>query len=69
MLDPVKGIYLRTTTFVKIIQCLPGFKLTAKRWQVVMERPMASGADPLTEGVLSSSAAAAKTTKTGSKRY
>ena len=39
-------------------------RLTANRWQVVMESPMASGADPFTLGVLSLSAAAAKTTKT-----
>jgi hypothetical protein len=36
--------------------------LTAKRWQVVMERPMARGAEPLTLGALSASAAAPKTT-------
>jgi hypothetical protein len=42
-------------------------KLTAKRWQVVIESPMASGADPLTLGALRSSAAAPKTTKTRTK--
>ena len=36
----------------------------AKRWQVVMERPMARGALPFTFGALLSSAAAAKTVRT-----
>ena len=42
---------------------LAGFMLdpvkgTAKRWQVVMDNPIAKGADPLTLGALCSSAAA-----------
>ena len=49
---------------------LAGFMLEpvkgmANKWQVVIERPMAKGADPLTS--LFSSAAAAKTTKTRTK--
>ena len=39
-------------------------RLTAKRWQVVMESPIANGADPLTLGALCSSAADAYTTNT-----
>ena len=39
----------------------------ANKWQVVMERPMARGADPLTLGLLLPSAAEAKTTKTRTK--
>ena len=51
---------------------LAGFMLEpvkgmANKWQVVMDRPMAKGADPLTLGVLLSSAAEAKTTNTKTK--
>ena len=51
---------------------LAGFMLEpvkgmANKWQVVMDRPMARGADPLTLGVLLSSAAEAKTTNTKTK--
>ena len=46
---------------------LQATELTANRWQVVMDSPIARGADPLTLGALSSSAAAAKTTNTSTK--
>ena len=39
-------------------------KLTAYRWQVVIESPMASGADPFVFLAAISSAAEPKTTKT-----
>ena len=41
--------------------------LTANRWQVVIDNPMARGAEPLTFMALFSSAAAAKTTNTRTK--
>merc|ERR1719270_157623 len=51
---------------------LAGFMLEpvkgmANKWQVVMDKPIAKGADPLTLGVLLSSAAEAKTTNTKTK--
>ncbi len=66
ILEPVKGIYEKIALLKHGVQ-LKEFKLTAKRWHVVMERPMARGGDPLTLGALSSSAAAPKTTKTRTK--